>query len=86
MKTKQLANILIKILGLSVIIHGIPSVITGIPTMLHNMGRSSPGVNYTGVGYIWLYGFSSVILVVIGICLVVKSREVAAFLFKGEDE
>jgi uncharacterized membrane protein len=80
MKTKQLANILIKILGLSVIIHGLPSITTGVLTLFQTMGRSSQG------GYYWLYPFSYVILVVIGICLVVKSREVAAFLFKDEDE
>ena len=83
MKTKQLANILIKILGLSVIVHGIPSIITGFLPMLQAIGRSSSG----GFGgFYWLYPFSSVILVVIGIYLIVKSRDVAAFLFKDEDE
>jgi len=81
MKTKQLANILIKILGLSVIVHGIPSIITGFLPMLQAIGRSS-----SSGGFYWLYPFSSVILVVIGIYLVVKSRDVAAFLFKDEDE
>jgi hypothetical protein len=37
-------------------------------------------------GYYWLYPLSSVVLLAIGIYLIVKSRDVAAFLFKDEDE
>jgi hypothetical protein len=80
MKTKQLANILIKILGLSVVVHGIPSIITGLVQTLQVRGMGSQN------GYFWLYPFSSVILVAIGIYFVVQSRDVAAFLFKDEDE
>jgi uncharacterized membrane protein len=80
MKTKQLANVLIKILGLSVIVHGIPSFITGFIPMLQGIGSSS------SKGLYWLYLCASVILIVIGIYFVVKSRDVAAFLFKDEDE
>lgn len=80
MKTKQLANILIKILGLSVLVHGIPSIITGLFSAFQIRGASSQG------GYYWLYPLSSVVLVAIGIYLIVKSRDVAAFLFKDEDE
>jgi hypothetical protein len=81
MKSKQLANVLIKILGLSVSVHGIPSVITGLFQLLQYRGMGSQGG-----GYYWLLPFSSVILVAIGIYLVIKSRDVAAFLFKDEDE
>jgi uncharacterized membrane protein HdeD (DUF308 family) len=82
MKTKQLANILIKILGLSVLAHGIPSILNGLSTMFQAFG--SHGNYYSN--YFWVYPLSSVVSVVIGIYLIVKSRDVAAFLFKDEDE
>jgi uncharacterized membrane protein len=79
MKTKQLANVLIKILGLSVLVHSIPAIITGLFNMVRARGVGSPG-DY------WFYPVSSVILTAIGIYLIVKSRDVAEFLFKNEDE
>ena len=82
MKTKQLANILVKILGLSVLVHAIPSIISGLLPFLQAIG--SHGNFYSN--YFWLYPLSSVISVVIGIYLIIKSREITAFLFKDEDE
>ena len=80
MKSKQLANVLIKILGLSVLVHGIPSIISGLLSMLQVRGMGSQG------SYFWLYPLSPVIVVAIGIYFIAKSRDVAAFLFKDEDE
>jgi hypothetical protein len=80
MKSKQLANVLIKILGLSVLVHGIPSIITGLLTLVHARGVGSRG------DYFWLYPLSSVVLVAIGVYLIVKSRDVVELLFKGDDE
>ncbi len=80
MKTKQLANILIKILGLSVVVHGIPAVISGI----FNIVRASKA--YGSPSDFWAYPISTVILLVIGVYLIVKSRDVTALLFKDEDE
>lgn len=79
MKTKQLANVLIKILGLSVLVHSIPTIITGLFNIVRARGVGSPG-DY------WFYPVSSVVLAAIGIYLIVKSQDVAAFLFKGENE
>jgi len=79
MKTKQLANILIKILGLSVLIHSIPGIITG----LYNAVRIRP---MGGPGDWWFYPVSSLVLAAIGIYLVVQSRRVTELLFKSEDE
>ncbi len=79
MKTKQLANVLIKILGLSVVIHGIPAIISGLFTMARSRGMGASG-DY------WFYPISSLVLVGLGICLIRQSRCVAEFLFKGEDE
>jgi len=67
MRSKQLANVLIKILGLSLVVHGIPGVI--------------------GVWYSSLFnGLQLVLLPALGIFLIVKSRVIAEFLFKNEDE
>ena len=82
MKTKQLANILIKILGLSVLVHGIPSFLSGFLPLFQAIG--SQGNSYTI--YFWIYPLSSVVMIASGIFLVVKSRDVTAFLFNGEDE
>jgi hypothetical protein len=82
MKTKQLANILIKILGLSVLVHGIPSILSGLLPMFQAIGSHG---NYVSNSF-WLYPLSSVVSAAIGIYLVVKSRDVAAFLFRDEDE
>jgi hypothetical protein len=79
MKTKQLANVLIKILGLSVLVHAFPTIVSGFLPVIHVSSLSQGG-------YFWLYPLSSVIVVVIGLYLIVKSRDVAAFLFKDEDE
>ena len=78
MKTKQLANVLIKILGLSVVVHGIPSIFSGLFTILQ-VPRGSSG-NY------WYYPVASVITLGVGIYLIIKSRDVAEYLFKGDDE
>ena len=78
MKTKQLANILIKILGLSDIIHSVPTIITS----LWGIGR----VRGTAPAEYWLYLVPPVFYAVIGVLLVIKSRDIAGLLFKNEDE
>jgi len=79
MKTKQLANILIKILGLSVLVHSIPAIINGVLTIAVAKGMGSHS------GY-WFLQVPPVVSAAIGICLIIKSRDLAAFLFRGEDE
>jgi len=80
MKSKQLANVLIRILGLSVLVHGIPFIITELFTLVQARGVGSRA------DYFWLSPLSSVIMIAIGIYLIVKSRDVAAYLFKDDDE
>lgn len=77
MKTKQLANVLIKILGLSVVVHSIPALITALLSTMQLRAASG--------GYS-LYPISTVVLAVLGICLIVKSRCVADLLMKNEEE
>ena len=81
MKTKQLANVLIKILGLSVIVQGVPIILSGLLSMLQFGGVGSGGAyNY------FLHLLPTLIMVAIGIYLLVKSRAITAALFKDEDE
>jgi zinc transporter ZupT len=82
MKTKQLANVLIKILGLSVLVHAIPSFLTALLPMLQAIGFPER----TAWNYYWLYLLADVVSVAIGIYLIAKSRNVAAFLFKDEND
>ena len=79
MKTKQLANVLIKILGLSLLIQNINNVILGLLGVLQGRGIGSPSP-------FWAYPLMVMVVPVIGICLIVKSRAVAEFLFKNEEE
>jgi hypothetical protein len=79
MKTKQLANILIKLLGLSVAIHSIPGISVGLSNMeASNTIRTAPGF--------WAYPMSSLVMAVIGVCLMIQSRQVARLLFRSNDE
>jgi hypothetical protein len=79
MKTKQLANVLIKILGLSLLIQNINNVILVLISVLQARRIGSPSP-------FWAYPLLVMVVPVIGICLMVKSREVAEFLFKNEEE
>jgi uncharacterized membrane protein (UPF0136 family) len=83
MKTKQLANILIKILGIYFSLEGIPSFISGVLMGLLGL-FSSVAAKYST--YEWTYGIGGVIKLVVGIIFIVKSRKIAEFFFKDEDE
>lgn len=82
MKSKQLANVLIKILGLSVCIHAIPGFVSGFLRGLFSYSERSSGV----YSHEWVYAVGSAVYMVAGIILVVQSRCVAEFLFKNEAE
>ena len=80
MKSKQLANILIKILGLSVIAYSIPRIITDVLNIVRFGERTSEQV------YLWLSALPTLVSMVIGSVLIIKSREVAECIFKSEDD
>ena len=82
MKSKQLANVLIKMLGLSICLYGIPSFVSGFLKGLFY--PAATGSNVTS--HSWLYTVGSVVYLVMGIFLVLRSRYVADKLFKNEDE
>jgi hypothetical protein len=83
MKTKQLANILIKILGVYFFIGGIPSVISGLLMVLLGLFSSGPA-KYAS--FQWTYSIGGIIQLLVGIFIIAKSRKIAEFLCKGDDE
>jgi hypothetical protein len=83
MKSKQLANVLMKILGISVLLHGIPSFVSGFIIGLSSLGAVGGSSAY---GRSWAYTGAAVVEVILAIFLIVKSRKIADILFKGEDE
>ena len=82
MKSKQLANVLIRILGLSMFINYIPSLFSALIPLLQSNGVA----NINRGDYFWLYPLTVVVSIAIGIYLIVKSKEVTAFLFKDETD
>ena len=76
MKSKQLANVLSKILGLSLCAQSVMHLVTGMFNILASVKMP----------FVWINFVSAAILAAIGIFLIFKSRDVAGFLFKNEDE
>lgn len=70
---------LIRILGLSVVVHGIPAIVTGLFNLLHRNG-------YGPSTEVWYYPVSSLVLAGLGVCLIVKSRCLADWLFWDEEQ
>jgi uncharacterized integral membrane protein len=91
MNSKQLSNVLIKILGLSIGIHAFPvsilAAISAFEALIHAMQNVHPsGIQFA----FWTYSLTSLIQAVIefaaGIFLIVRSRWVTDILFKNEAE
>jgi hypothetical protein len=83
MKSKQLANVLIKTIGLYICLCAIPDLFLGLGAVL-----AAAGVlkwNDTMV-YESSQGIGAVVQLVVGIILISKSRKLAEFWFKAEDE
>ena len=92
MKPKQLANVLTRILGLSLCAHGIPALagvlLGGIYMLVQAMhdGSSNSANHYSYMGYSMFYWLSPAVEFAIGIYLIVRSRQVVEKLFKDEAE
>ena len=91
MNSKQLANVLIKILGLSICVHGLPAsilaAIGAVSVLVHAMQNGHPtGVSFLDWTYPLTYLIQSVVEFAAGIFLVIRSRWVVDILFKNEAE
>ncbi|MGP8199906.1 MAG: hypothetical protein ACLQU4_10430 [Limisphaerales bacterium] len=76
MNSKQLANVLIKLLGLSLCTQSVMHFLSGIYNFFTNTRMAILSFNF----------LSGAVLAAIGILLIVKSRDVTGFLFKNEED
>lgn len=82
MKSKQLANVLIKMLGLSVCLYAIPSCVSGILFAVIRPQPSSEGMEAMRIiTYAIGAGFQSVI----GIAIIAMSQTIAGWMFKSDE-
>jgi hypothetical protein len=83
MKSKQLANVLIKILGLYICLLAIPEVFSGIAAAF----LRAAGASKVDEG-MWIFSnaIGAAVQAAIGIFIITKSQKIAAFWFKAEDE
>ena len=79
MQPKQLANVLVKVLGLSLFIHGVIGFVSG----LLQLSRLSQGMSLSGMLESIAYG---VVTLAIGLYLIRRSRNITGWLFKGDNE
>lgn len=82
MNPKQLANVLVKILGLSVGVHAIPGVINGIVMIFQLAAMSRYGSTWQAI----FYPLGSFITIGVGVLLIVRSRWVVEKIFADEAE
>jgi hypothetical protein len=82
MKSKQLANVLIKMLGLSICVYAIPSFVEGVLVML----SGKPPTYFVTVLGISATAMSAIVQVIVGIVIITKSQKIAGWMFKSEDE
>ena len=75
MNSKQLANVLIKILGLSFCVDGAVRVVSGILNLFAMLTVR----NGSSSIYIWINPFTGLLLAAIGFLLIVLSRPIADF-------
>jgi hypothetical protein len=83
MKSKQLANVLIKMLGLSICVYGIPSIVLGLVEIIGD----SEGVN-KGITILEIIATlaASGAQVLIGIFIMKASKKIAGWMFTNEEE
>ena len=80
MKQNQLANVLIKILGLYFCVDGFVRIVSGVLNLLAVMtSRNSFGSIYS-----WVAPFTGMIMAAVGLIFILLSRAIADTLFKDE--
>jgi hypothetical protein len=86
MKSKQLANVLIKMLGLYICLYAIPAIAIFIVYSLLPPFGSDIKEWKTRVIITQASAFTSGVQAGAGILIIVMSRKIAGFWFKNEDE
>ena len=78
MKSRQLANVLIKTIGLYICLLAIPSFVSGVLLAFMKWDEKLLGTLSFSIG--------ASIQAVVGMVIIVKSRKIAGFWFNGADE
>ena len=88
MKSKQLANVLIKIIGLYICLCAIPGVVSGILALFAPLFAPPVEVPKWSetLFRVFSWAIGDAVQAVVGIFLIIKSRKLAEFWFKNEDE
>jgi hypothetical protein len=86
MKSKQLANVLIKVLGLSVCLYAIPSCVSGILRGISQFAQFENSQKWLTVIPVIAYGIGAAVQAVIGLVIIAKSQNIAGWMFKDDDE
>jgi hypothetical protein len=88
MNQKQLANVLIKILGLSICVHGFPALVAAIISGMDFLIQAMRDGHQNTFPIYWTfslsYSFQAVVEFVIGIYLILRSQWLTGKLFKEE--
>ena len=84
MKTQQLANVLIKILGIFFIFENLPVIVSMLLNVVSMMRSDSPDHHYISDLFA-ISGFGA-IQVAIAICSVFWSKRMAGFIFRNEED
>jgi hypothetical protein len=83
MNSRQLANVLIKVLGLWMCLQGIPAFVSGflraLMPVLHGAPASRPPGNS------WTSAVGAVVYLALGVFLILRSRWIADRLLKNDD-
>jgi hypothetical protein len=82
MKSRQLANVLIKIVGFYICICAIPSCVGGICLAIETKGFTTSDLIMRTFSFAIGYGIQAVV----GIIIIAMSRKISGWMFKSEDE
>ncbi|HXR04650.1 MAG TPA: hypothetical protein VN836_08075 [Verrucomicrobiae bacterium] len=80
MKQNQLANVLIKMLGLYFCVDGFVRIVSGLLNLL----AALTNLRSFGSIYTWVAPFTGMIMAAIGLLFILLSRAIADALFKDE--
>jgi len=83
MNSKQLANVLIKTIGLYICLCAIPSFVSGLLLVFSSVLHVSWSEKLFSMA---AYAIGNVVQASVGIIIIIKSRKIAEFWFKNEDE
>ena len=83
MKSKQLANVLIKTIGLYICLCAIPGFVSGVLFAC----SSAMGLKWSDKLFdVLSFAVGAVVQAAVGIFIIIKSRKIAEFWFKNDDE